>query len=128
MAAKIDAEALQHDRKIHPVETKGRWAGSDAEKLLKKDIKEGRLKYDTNSCQHLLKTSEDNYKENEIVEYDKFRKHIHQEHRGQTEESLYWVGLKDANKKKRMKGKKEQRKGRQKKEKKVNTSQEIWKG
>jgi hypothetical protein len=27
-----------------------------------------------------------------------------------------------------MKGKKEQRKGRQKKEKKVNTSQEIWKG
>jgi hypothetical protein len=119
-AAKIDAEAPQHDRKIHPIETKGRWAGSDAEKLLKKDIYEGRLKYDTNNCQHLLKTSDDNYKvvspreifelqqENEIVEYDKFQKHIHQEHHGQRE-SLYWVGLKDANKRKKeekLKGKK----------------------
>jgi hypothetical protein len=95
---------------------------------LKKDIKEGRLKYDTNNCHHLLKTSQDNYKvvspreifelqeENEIVEYDKFRKHIHQEHHWQRE-SLYWVGLKDANKKKKEeKAERKERKERKKKE------------
>jgi hypothetical protein len=64
---------------------------------LKKDIKEGRLKYDTNNCHHLLKTSEDNCKvvsareifelreENDIVEYAKCQKRIHQEHHGRRE-------------------------------------------
>ena len=44
-----DAQALEHDRKIYPprlVDTKGRpqWAGSQAQKQLRQDIKDGKHK------------------------------------------------------------------------------------
>jgi hypothetical protein len=89
-----DAAAFAIDRHHHPVESEGRWPGSEAERLLKRAIAEGK---------HLAKKPTDLYEEEDAYKdftKDQFRKHIDQELRS-CRDSLYWLVLKDKKKKKR---------------------------
>lgn len=104
IAADLDNDALQSDRRLHPIEIEGRWPGSEAERLLKLDIDDGK--------QLTMKPSElYNLPDREpyrAFKQDQFRKHIHQEVRSRRD-SLYWVALKERTKvaKEETKGRKE---------------------
>lgn len=76
--SELDSLALRHDRKSHPKPEKNnrgepRWEGSEAERLLKLDVDNG--KHNTMTPQNLHKSR------NEYEDYalTVFRKHIHQE-------------------------------------------------
>ena len=93
VSAQFDDDALRSDRRIHPIEREGRWPGSEAETLLKKDIDDGI---------HLTLTPSELYHHVDRAPYrefgeTKFRKHIHQEVRSRSD-SLYWTQLKEVSK------------------------------
>jgi hypothetical protein len=74
----FDAAALSHDRKIHPKKQKNskgehRWEGSEAERLLKRDI--DNKKHEDLAPRDLRKTQ----KAYQDYPLEVFRKHIHQE-------------------------------------------------
>jgi SAP domain len=90
LAADSDDAALRHDRLLFPIKIEGLWPGSEAERLLKKDIDDDL--YPTMTPKELYNLpGREAYK---AFEYDKFRKHIHQEIRSRRD-SLYWVALKE---------------------------------
>jgi hypothetical protein len=104
IAAELDDAALRCDRRLYPIEPEGRWPGSEAERLLKKDIDDGK---------HLIMKPSELYNDPERKPYkaftqDQFRKHIHQEVRSRRD-SLYWIALKEKTKaaKEETKGRKE---------------------
>ena len=93
ISAELDDDALRRDRCLHPIETEGRWPGSEAESLLKKDIDDGK---------HLAMSPAELYNHPERKPYkafpkDQFRKHIHQEVRSRRD-TLYWIALKEKGK------------------------------
>jgi hypothetical protein len=92
--ADTDDEALQMDRLLHPINYEGRWAGSEAEKLLKIDLEQRKNLH--------MKPSElrDTRTQYKCFSKDQFRKHIDQEIRS-ARDSLYWLVLRDENKKKK---------------------------
>lgn len=85
--AKLDNDALINDRMIHLVITEGRWPGSLAEELLKKDVDDEKHKSMTPKD---LYNSRDEY---QTFNYQVFRKHIHQEVRCRVE-TTYWMVVK----------------------------------
>jgi SAP domain len=96
ISADLDEAALRTDRCLHPVEAEGRWPGSEAESLLKKDIDDGK---------HLTMSPAELYNHPERSPYkafphDQFRKHIHQEVRSR-KDNLYWIALKEKGKAKK---------------------------
>jgi hypothetical protein len=107
ISAELDDAALRSDRNHYPIDTEGRWPGSEAERLLKEDIDEGK---------HLTMTPSELYNHPDREPYrefgqTKFRKHIHQEVRSR-KDSLYWTQLKEQKKagKEEKKAKKEAKK------------------
>ena len=92
--AEYDDEALRNDRIIHPIDFEGRWAGSEAEKMLKLDMKDEKHKE--------MKPSElwNSREEFKSFTKDQFRKHIYQEERN-GKESMYWLVVKEEKKKKK---------------------------
>jgi hypothetical protein len=94
--AEKDALALSTDRRLHPIDLDGRWPGSEAERLLKIAIKEGK---------HLVMKPRELYNDQDAYKqftHDQFRKHIDQELRA-CRDSLYWLVLKDNKKKEKSK-------------------------
>ena len=93
ISADFDDAALRKDRIHHPIVTEGRWPGSEAESLLKRDIDDGK---------HLTTSASDLYNDPDRKSYrefsqTQFRKHIHQEVRSR-KDSLYWTALKEKGK------------------------------
>ena len=83
----IEQRALEHDRSIYP-KTPGRWDGSEAQRLMKKDVKIGRHK--------LYKKPADFWlcrEEYQKFSLKKFRDHVWQEVR-QDLGSNYWLSKK----------------------------------
>ena len=115
ISAEFDDAALRRDRDLHPIEPEGRWPGSEAERLLKKDIDDDK---------HLTMTPTELYNDPDRKPYMKFsptqfRKHIHQEVRSR-KDSLYWTALKE-------KGKAEKEEKKAKKEAKRKEEEELIK-
>jgi hypothetical protein len=86
ISAEYDDSGLRSDRLHHPIELEGRWPGSEAERLLKEDIDDGK---------HLTMTASQLYNDPFRQPYrefgpTQFRKHIHQEVRSR-KDSLYWT-------------------------------------
>lgn len=110
IANELDEEALRNDRRLHPIKLEGRWPGSEAERLLKKDIDDGI--HETMTPKELYNLPDrEGYKE---FPYDKFRKHIHQEVRSRSD-SLYWIQLKEKTRaaKEETKGRKEAKRAKE---------------
>lgn len=88
--ARKDQERYNHDIAIYTLakDLPWEWHGSEAESLLKKDVKKGRhLRYHPS----VLFLKRDEYQE---FDYEVFRKHIHQEARSALE-SPYWMVQKE---------------------------------
>jgi hypothetical protein len=81
-----DEATYLHDMTIHTLaaDLPGFWDGSEAQRLLKKDIKRGRH---TRYKPEMLRLKRAEYQEFEL---DKFRQHIYQETRAD-KETPYWV-------------------------------------
>ena len=115
ISADLDDAALRNDRQHHPLEPEGRWPGSEAERLLKNDIDDGK---------HLTMNPSELYNDPDREPYrlfspTQFRKHIHQEVRSR-KDSLYWTALKE-------KGKAEKEEKKAKKEAKKMEEEELVK-
>lgn len=94
--AKKNRERYDHDVAIYTLakDCPWEWHGSDAEKLLKKDIKKGRhLRYHPS----LLYVKRAAYGE---FDYEVFKKHVHQEGRSSLE-TPYWMVQKEKKEKKK---------------------------
>jgi len=87
--AEIDKHAFANDRRLHPIDHTGRWGGSKAAELLKKDIDEGKSPSDAFDLYYSPERNE--YK---IVTYEQFRKHMHQEIRSRRD-TCYWLRLQE---------------------------------
>lgn len=87
--SELDDKALRSDRLYYPEKAENRWAGSEAERLLKIDIDDGR---------HERMKPKELYEDPNRVAYkefslDQFRKHINQEVRSR-KGTMYWMALK----------------------------------
>lgn len=96
LRADDDMNGYERDIKIHTLakDTEGEWHGSEAEKLLREDIENG--KHEEKKPMK-FRLSRDEYKSFEL---DTFRGHIYQETR-RKKESLYWNVKKEKKRKKK---------------------------
>ena len=79
-----DAADLKHDRDIFPIQEEGRWDGSEAQALLKMDVKDD---FHLHFSPVELWSSRSEYQEFPI---EIFSPHVHQEKRAKLE-SNYWL-------------------------------------
>lgn len=92
--AEMDEISRQKDRELYPIDYQGRWGGSEADRLLKADMKEGKHK-EMKPCQ--LRETRIEF---QLYDKDQFRKHIYQVER-EGKETMYWLVVKAEKKKKK---------------------------